>query len=213
MDNIDEYLQKTESASRMLFEAADSYRAILRAAPNPILVASVCDDGAHEQRVIADWVENNRDAIEEARVAQRTFVAESFALGVVCGSILQVAVMAIQLFSRNAAVPDAFHGLIGVGTKTARFCVGREVRGVPMGLVAYAGRNQYNHLDDNQLRDPNLTIFNRLALNWRGSRGEILDPAFDLQNEQLQNYAPNIVSLLGWEDYGQFQHELSDLLA
>jgi hypothetical protein len=197
----------------MLFEAADSYRGLLKSAPMPILATDVHDQDHIEQRAVSEWFANNGKAIERATEAQNRFYAERFALGVICGSILQIAAMSIQLYSKNIMVHPTFEALINKGSKPARYSIGREIRGVPIGLVIYAARNQYNHLDDVVLREPTITVFDCLALNRSDTNQDgTIDPAFDLKNVHISNYASNIVSLLGWEKYEIFEQELLHIL-
>lgn len=213
MDTSLDYLVRTESASRHLFDAADTYQQVLRDTPLPVTVSDVSENDAVESRNLSRWFEKNREAIEKRREAERKYFAESFALGVLCGSILQVAAMGIQLFSGNTTVPTRYQDIIKPGSKDARFCIGRSVRSVPLGLVILAGRNQYNHINAEKLREPNLRIFDDLSLNWPGSTGDgRKDPAFDLKNDRLINYASNIVALMGWNNYVAYRTDMEALL-
>jgi hypothetical protein len=203
-----EYLASTERAVRGLFEGIQSYTAILRRAPLPVF--SGMFPGEEARRTAFDtWLNENDEEIRLSMKAQRDFSSESFALATLCGCVLQVAAMGIQCFSRNAAVPADWMETIRPSTSAVPFCVGRRVRGVPVGLIVYAGRNQFAHLNDSELREPNRTVFERLARN-HGYRSEtpVLDPAFDLRNAQLVNYASNITSLIGWRSYDAYFQDM-----
>ena len=92
--------------------------------------------------------------------------------------------------------------------------VGREVRGVPLGLVVYAGRNQYCHLDEEALQEPSRSLFSRLASgHGLASRDAFKDPAFDLDTVPPEFVAANIVSLIGWLDYRRYEADVLQLLA
>jgi hypothetical protein len=214
MKKIEEYLDRTKSAARKLFDETESYTRILRENPPSILVTDVPLDDIAEIKLLSRWYANNREGLERRHAVERKFIAESFALGVLCGSILQMAYMGIQLFSRNSGVPPEFDQIIKSGTKVARFCVGRRIRTVPIGLVIYAGRNQYNHMDDNSMREPNLSIFHRIATNWgdSGTR-DIQDPAFDLSNTLIANFASNILALIEWKRYEDYCEDMFAMLA
>ena len=222
MKTPQEYLQRTESASRILFEGIVSYTLILRESPPPVFVHS-CDGHAESEEQIqkrekayADWESTQDEAIQISREAQRKFVAESFALGVLCGSVLQIAYMGIQLFPRDDQVssdlPEAFEKCITDTTK--KICIGRISDFIPIGLIIYAGRNQYNHIDDKgNLRNLNRAVFNHLAGRYDHLFDKpYKDPPFDLESPRLTNYAHNITGLLGWRDYESYEKDMRELL-
>ena len=96
-------------------------------------------------------------------------------------------------------------------TGHAPYCIGRRVREVPLGLVIVAGRNQYNHIDDNDLRDPNVTVFEWLATR-HGYGAGIRDPGFDLSAGLVWNYPSNLTSLIGWRNYEAYESDMRSLL-
>jgi len=203
---LDEYLRRTESAFRKLFDARQSYIQILKTAPNPSLVGALPEDVDFDSRIAA-WVSENRATIDNAMEAQRRFFAESVAHATICGSLLQLAYMALQLYSKNAQVPTTFKGL--VKPNAIKFCVGREVRGVPAGLIVYAGRNQYSHMDESQLSALNTAVFEALATNYIPG---VRDPAFDFQTRNLLTYAANIIGLLEWDTYEVLRDDIVSML-
>jgi hypothetical protein len=91
--------------------------------------------------------------------------------------------------------------VIQEGSKPAKFCVGRLHRDIPIGLIVYAGRNQANHIDE-RLREPNITIFEKLCLveSFSDKGSWYRDPAFDLENDRIVNYACNITAILEWRN-------------
>ncbi len=130
-------------------------------------------------------------------------------MGTICGSILQIAFMAILHFSTNTEVPEKLKREIK-GSKPAKFCIGSEVRGVPKGLIIYAGRNQYNHMDDKTFSQSTTYVFDKLSNV--DSTKKIKDPAFDLTQPKIVNYASNVIALLGWNDYANYITDMFDLL-
>lgn len=203
---LEEYMRRTESAFRKLFEARQSYIQILKNAPNPSLVGALPEAGDVDSRIAA-WAAENKSAIDKALAAQRRFIAESVAHAAICGSILQLAYVAIRLFSKNATVPAVFQRVMS--PSAVQFCVGRDVRGVPAGLVVYAGRNQHSHMDESRLSPLNEAVFDVLATNYISN---IRDPAFDFRARKLLTYAANIVGLLEWETYEILRGELVSIL-
>lgn len=134
--------------------------------------------------------------------------AMCFARDVLCGSILQIADKAIELFSSNQDIPEDWNSF--VHKKQAKYCIGRLVRSVPIGLIILAGRNQYTHFNDQNLHSLNKKVFSVLASSH--GEGDFIDPAFDVENRYLDSYASNIVSLLGWEFYDNYLSDIRSLL-
>lgn len=212
MQTLDEYLNKTESAMRKLFEGIDSYVNLLQQPLVPCLATS-CSDPAALAVKFESWAEKNSEAIAASRQAQQKFVAESFALSTLCGAVLQVAYKAVELFSGNTAIPIDLSHIARTGTTATPFCCGRRIRNVPLGLVIYAGRNQHVHFGDGKLRELSQLVFDWLALNYgHGTESGPRDPAFDLTNPRLVSFAQNITALVGWRSYEAYVEDIRTLL-
>jgi hypothetical protein len=240
MNSGEEYLKRTESAVIKIFEGIESYIQILRNSKPPIYVGNA-GDTLNRRPAYENWIAANQVGIQASLKAQRDFSAESFALATLCGSLLQIAAMGIQWFSENEEIPEnlpkSLYSLLKPKSKITKFCVGRRVRSVPIGLIIYAGRNQFNHMDDDELREPNVTIFDLLAKNYTGTTEQSLeyltsveskalsveqeeditkqipkDPAFDLENGILINFASNITGLLEWRDYESYYSDMYALI-
>ena len=144
---------------------------------------------------------------------QREFVAESFAQTVLCGAVLQVAAKAIEMYSVNAIIPPEWQAVASKDKKVVKFCYGRPVRGIPLGLIIYAGRNQHTHFEDKKLREPNKTVFERLATrNSNAAEAQYCDPAFDLANDRLISFTSNIMSLFEWNTYEAYNQDIRPML-
>ncbi|MEQ1792999.1 MAG: hypothetical protein ABL970_02315 [Nitrospira sp.] len=208
METLEEYIAHTKSAVQHLFGGVDAYLQILRSGCPPILDGSYSSE-AERDAALKRWKKEKNQEIQKALEAERTFLAEKYALAVLCGSLLQIASMAIRLYSKNKHIPAEWSG--SVNAKLSAYCIGRLVRKVPLGLVIYAGRNQYNHIDEDQLHEPNRSVFEWLAT--RHEYGEsIRDPAFDLKTGFTWNYPSNITSLIGWRDYKTYEKDMLSLL-
>jgi hypothetical protein len=217
MNSSEEYLKRTESAVAKIFEGVDSYLEILQDSPLPIYIGNA-GDTLNQKPAYKNWAVENKAEIQSSLQAQRTFFAEEFALATLCGSLLQIAAMGLQWFSENEEVPEdlpkALHSLINPRNKSIKFCIGRKVRDLPIGLIIYAGRNQFNHMDEDELRDPNKTIFNLLSYNYTETTNQSFrDPAFDLDNGVLVNFSSNITELLEWRNYESYYSDMKSLIA
>jgi hypothetical protein len=210
MQSAADYLLRTESAIRLLFSGVDSYLSILRKVTGVTFVSGEPYGPKQDAEFVA-WRLENAERLAAARAAEREFMAESFALDTLCGSILQVADKALELYGSNQTIPSACPATLK--PYHAKFCVGRVVRAVPLGLVIYAARNQHTHFDEDALREPSASIFRLLATAHGYGKGQlIVDPAFDLSNQSLLSYASNVTSLIGWRSYEQYIADMRSML-
>jgi len=212
MKSASDYLDSTETAVVKLLEGIDSYLAILEKGVGVEFSGSFSSDIDADQ--FEEWRAANAEAIAERRRIMDEYSAQSFALSTLAGSILQVAAKGIEWFSEGGPVPSEYEGLIK--GRQAKFCVGDVVHGVKSGLIIYAGRNQFAHMNDPSLSALNEAIFDHLA---RGhgvkGMGHIKDPMFDLENETLTVYSANITGILGWrgtEGYSQYRSQMEYML-
>lgn len=212
METLEEYIKRTESAVRKLFEGIDEYTSILRRHRLPVFLSEYGDDAAFQSKYEA-WLVENKSAIQKKLKAEREYLSEAFAQGTLCGALLQVAAKAIECYSENDVIPEGWGEFIRPKNKSVRFCIGRNIRGVPLGLVIYAARNQHTHFEDSELREPNREVFRRLAEN-HGLRSEepFVDPAFDLTNKRLVSYASNCTALMEWRNYSSYEADIRALL-
>jgi hypothetical protein len=210
MQSADEYIVKTESAVRKLLDGIDTYLQVLRDSPAPVFITSTPIGPAFDAQFEV-WLLKNKAKNDAAAEARRQFMAESFALDTLCGALLQVGQKALERYSANEAVIPSLAAV--VKPSQARYCVGRLVRGVPLGLVVYAGRNQHAHFNEGALREPSATVFERLATaHEHAAATASRDPAFDLQRPGVTSYAANVTALLGWRDYEAYCADLRAML-
>lgn len=205
-----EYLDSTESAARHFLVGIAEYLDILQINQGAAPTGAFEGDEAY-RAALEKWVSKDSAAIEKSLESQRKFTAEKSALATLCGALLQVAATGIRMYSRNEEVPDEFAKVIKPHTNAAKYCIGRTIRSVPLGLIVYAGRNQYNHIDDGKLHEPNLAIFDRLATCHNYGIG-IRDPALDLQKNLGWNYPSNITHIIGWRSYDTYSEDMASLL-
>ncbi|WP_020158533.1 hypothetical protein [Methylobacter marinus] len=206
-----EYIKESEHAVRQLFEGAAYYRQILQEMPNPVFVSGIpFDDKDLWNEAFSKWYEENKTDIERSREKSHEYFGLSFSNATLCGSILQIASMAIDSFSQNEEVPESCSGFVNSGQKAVKSCIGREVRGLPVGIVIYAARNQYNHWDDPNQRRITQAVFDALALGH--GYGPVRDPAFDLSNPKLDIYSHNILTLLEWSTYEDYETDIRTLI-
>jgi hypothetical protein len=211
MQTPQEYLDKTASAVRRLFDGIDEYTEVLRRSIRGVTFVTGLPYGPEQDAAFAAWQEAKRDRLEAARRAERDYVAETFACDTLCGAVLQVAGKALETYGQNTSFPSGLPD--AVKPAHAQYCVGRVVRTLPLGLIVYAARNQHTHFNDGLLREPSRSVFARLATGHGYGSGEVIaDPAFDLSNPQLVSYAGNVTALIGWRSYGAYLADMEAML-
>lgn len=209
MQNAIEYLDATESASRHLFTAVNSYMEKLKKGVALTFTTSKTY-GPEQDAEYQAWCVKNAEALEKASAARAEFRAEYFALNTICGAILQIAEKGIEIYSKNTTISPQWEGKISPAL--AKFCVGRIVRETPLGLIIYAGRNQHTHFNDKKLRNPSARIIQEIATK-HGYNSTAIDPAFNLDNSKHISLAANITSLIDWRSFDTYRKDMQELLS
>ena len=204
MKNIQDYLEKTESAVIKLFEGLDNYHKILLKSLPPMYFGNEGDTENNTQ-AYQEWNDRNRDRIQASSKKMQESFAERFAYTTLSGSLLQIADMAIQLFSENEIIPEDLPNELQKMKLPIKFCISRRIYNIPIGLIIYAGRNQYNHMDEKKLNKMNTKVFDLINQNH-------INPCFDLNNTQVINFSGNIIELLGWDHYEQYYFDMLNML-
>lgn len=203
------YASSTETAVQKLFEGIASYTEMLKAIRGTTFLSDELDKDKLNAEYAA-WASRNRKRLDKSLAAQRAFSEQSFAMATLCGAVLQVAAKAIECYSPAKRVPENLVSVVG-GTKAAiPFCIGREVRGLPVGLIIYAGRNQHTHFNEKKYAKVNEAVFDRLA-TLPGHTPQ-KDPALSLTNPMLQSFASNITFVLGWRSYRHYKKDMVAML-
>lgn len=209
----EEYFNKTETAVRILLNGIEEYRNILRPMREAVFVTGETDS-CRRMAAHLKWREDNKDLVERANAAKQEFYAQEFAMSVLCGSLLHVAEKAIRIYSREKPITENLDHIFNdkkIEDKVCKFCVGRKIREVPVGLIVYAGRNQHMHCDEDKLKNiVNVCVFEQLTT--LSEYPEFRDPAFDLAARHLDSYASNVTALLGWRTYDAYIEDMRMML-
>ena len=198
----DDYLQQTEHAVRHFCDGLASCWSYYESALQHWDVSNIGQPLTPERKADLD---------KYLELAGK-YVDLKFAEGTFAGSVLQVATVGIRFFSQNRSIPKSCVGIVPTKAKRAiPFCVGRELYGLPVGLIIYAARNQYNHWDD----EPYAVTRNVFAALSRSFERDMLyDLAFDVGNPSITVYANEVLlGALGWIRYDQYELEMRALLS
>jgi len=210
------YLAEIEKAINQIYQALDFYNQLLDDLEPPVMVATI-SEGQNLDSLTNQWIQDNSEKIRENIEKERKCFSHVSSKYILCGSLLQIAYMGIKLYGSQHQIPEQF---LDVKPKTKeskkvfeRFCYGREIRCVPIGLVVYAGRNQYNHYDSTKLSPANSKVFDMLSRKHGLPHCEkIIDPSFDLSNKSLQIYTSNIIAIMKWQNNMIFFEDINHLL-
>lgn len=215
MKTLCEYLHRTESAAHILFRGLAGYRAILTGAEVQTLIVAYRDD-ADLERQTTEWLSSNERAIVRQKEAFASFAAETFFQATLAGAILQLASAAIEQFGVPRALSS--DALQVVPPSKSQFWAGRIVRGLPLGAVLLAGRNQHMHSSDKDFNRFTTAAFARMATA-HGFPGyeNVSDPGLSLasrdrDNPLLRSLAHNILFVTGWKSPSDMREDLTDII-
>ena len=209
METARSYLERTKPAAEGLFKLLNGY----------------------DWDKMRAFVELTRvRTLEELNVRKGAFEATDVAREVIAGSILQLAYFAIDKFvvfagksagalhfesEMNRLLHESSKPRIkGSFSLPEKFCVGREIGDLPLGMLVFAGRNQYNHYDEERLNVVNEVIFNALHQMWPEP---VNGRSFNLyEGNRFRSFS--VLCALGWvandagTGYGPYSKDLSEVL-
>lgn len=200
--DMDEYVRQTEHSVRHSYAGLDSCWMYYQQALQHWDISQIGRPMTPERKAELD-----RYLVLAGKYFDLKFSEAMFA-----GAILQVAYMAIRLYSHNASIPANCSALVPRSQKSAiPFCIGRELHGIPTGLIVYAGRNQYAHWDDEEPHEVTRNVFGALSAAFY--QNMLSDLAFELSNPTINVYANEVLLVaLGWRSYDTYLAEMTSLL-
>lgn len=194
------YLNAIEPAIRHMFAALAEYDAM----PLPDILDYVDESGR---------VRMTPDENQEYMKQVIEYMELDEARAITCGSILQVAYSVIRLHSKNQSLSQLAIDLgITKGHAAEPFCIGRIVHDIPIGLLIYAGRIQYNHWQEGQ---PGNRVAKEILrkLYIVHSENLLFDLAYDLEYPSPHLVSHYIVRLeLKWHGFEDFDADLRQML-
>jgi hypothetical protein len=117
------------------------------------------------------------------------------------------------LFSSNHTITPQCQAFgVKTGVKAIKFCIGRTVHDIPIGLLIYAGRIQYNHWEDRKGLDKVPKNVFRHLLN-ANINNLILKMVYDLELPDKSPISHYIVRIeLKWRDYHNYLEDMKAML-
>lgn len=197
-NTAEQYFVITEHAVRHLYAGLDSCWSYYKSALNHWDVSKVGQPLTKE----------NKEALQKYLDLAKKYFDLKFSEAMFAGGILQIAFMAIKLYSSNNSIPSSCTNLVKQKHKTAiPFCIGREYYGIPVGLIIYASRNQYSHWDDEEPHEVTRNVFDALSAAFQNNM--LADLAFELSNPAINIYANEVLlTAMKWMSYDIYLHEM-----
>ena len=156
----------------------------------------------------------NAEVMTERLKRDEQFAYEHFARSFFAGAILQFACWAIERYSTNNKIPSGLAQDIKESSKVRKFCIGRIVKDLPIGLIIYAGRNQAMHFSDSELHSLSKKIFDKLKYYYSPRFDKVfISSYYDLSDPNIVNYAENILYLLDWHNYEAYEKDILEMLS
>lgn len=198
----EQYIAQVEPAMRHLFDGIETYLEKFR-------------------RIHWPSEAKSREELDQGMRELEEWFGGQFSLSVLCGAALQIAAQGIGVCSRNSTIPASCSSF--AFPEHARFCVGRDVRGLPIGTLVCAGRHQFAHWQDERPRDEKgragfskftqgvFDHMTRVRYN-----DPLMDLGYDLGNDFYRGTAIRADSLLltemGWTTYDRYFADMRDML-
>ena len=193
------YLIETEPAVKHLFSGLSKY--------DSVYYPSITDYTDSTGRV-----NMSKKEAEFVVKASENYLFYDFSRAILAGSILQVAFKYIELFSKNMRIPESCLE-IGVNkNKTVKYCIGREIHNLPLGLYIYAGRNQYNHWEGGEeLHTVTKNIFLQLQKTYYDDT--MNDLIYFLGHPNIRPFAHFLIRFeFKWSNYEDYLTDMKVLL-
>ncbi len=134
------YLKETEPAVKHMYAALEHYVKL-----NPRRKENKRKNGsAQARKEVIRYLGRGIDA-----------TGLDMAKATLCGAIVHVAYSGIKQYSKNGTIPISCGKLdIPIEDNNAKFYVGREIHGIPMGLIVYAAREQFSNWEKGTPSNP-----------------------------------------------------------
>jgi hypothetical protein len=176
--SIDSYIRDTGLAVNHLFVGLNEY--------NKLKLKSICDFLDKDGYIVMSEDEN-----EEFIKKYQEYYSLEIAKATLAGSILQVACVGIDIYSETRNQLNEEYIKLGVksGGKTSKYCIGKIIKGIPEGLLIYAGRIQYNHWGEGE---PNNEVAKNIFMK--------------LESYYYQNPLFDLAYCLGWNNERPISH-------
>ncbi|GAC1503672.1 MAG: hypothetical protein NVS1B10_08790 [Candidatus Saccharimonadales bacterium] len=213
MENACDYFLRTENTVRMLLEEDQICKAKIKAIQDSIILGDAEADLTTSKITFGEWLAKNKDDKSVFQEAQRKYSIEAFSGGLIAGSVLQIAARAIEHYSKNTAVPNDWEEIFRKKSLPTEFFIGKTVHTVPLGLIIYAGWNQYINHTGRGVRAITQEVFARLAIHSGQFEFQaLIDQSTNFDNPLAEYFASTVLDALGWNEYDRYIADMKHAL-
>lgn len=202
------YYEQTEHAARQLIKNLNFYDELL---DKGVIVSPFWADNENWNDKAENWYKENQDKIENSGDYLKEFAGSQISRDVISGSLLQIAYMGLKLYAPKIPInklPALINEKIDKSGQQylAKFSHGRKVWNLPIGLIVYASRNQYNHFEDKSYNTLTQTIVDEMTKH---------DPMIPeiLKKDEARSISYRVVEKLGWKYFRNFENDIKDLIS
>lgn len=209
--NFTDYLFQTKKAVKDIFNLLDSYQNILKSIPNELWLLT-------EEQLI-----NPTDRVKHRLSKEDEYIFNLYSQNCIAGLIFHFAFVAIRKFSEANPTNKEYYRALNKKPKREikNFFVGRiieepshsgsKINPIQIGLIIYAARNQWAHHIEEEKKSKD-TIFDILASRTSiYSKTKYIHPAFDSKVTGHRILASNVLDLLGWKDYENYEIDMREM--
>ena len=213
MENACDYFLRTENTVRILLKEYQACKAKVQLIQE-LIIHGDAEPGLKTLKITFNewWIKNKNDRNVILKAQQR-YSMEAFACGLLAGSVLKIAARAIEQYSKNIAIPEEWEKIFQKKFLPSEFFIGRTIYTVPLGLLIYAGWNQYNDPVSREIRLINQQVFRQVATH---SKLFEFESFANLDSEfislHFEYFASNVIDVLCWNDYDHYIKDMQQAL-
>lgn len=213
MENACEYFLRTESTVRVLLKEYQACKAKVRSIQELIMHGDA-EPGLKTPKItFGEWWMKNKNDKTVILNAQQRYSIEAFACSLLGGSILKIAARAIEHYSKHTAIPEEWDKVPQKKFLPSEFFIGRTIHTVPLGLLIYAGWNQYNDPVSREVRAINQQIFRQLATHSKLFEFESFSNfESEFTSLNFEYFASNVIDVFCWNDYDNYIKDMQQAL-
>lgn len=213
MENACDYFLRTENTVRVFLKEYQACKAKVRLIQELIIQGDPAPDLKTRKITFGEWWIKNKNDRDIILKAHQKYSTEAFACGLLAGSVLKIAARAIEHYSGNTAILEEWEKILDKKFLPSKFFIGRTIHTVPLGLLIYAGWNQYIDPISREIRVINQQIFRQVATHSKLFEFEsFADLDFNFINLHSEYFASNVIDVLCWNDYDHYIGDMQQAL-
>lgn len=207
MKDPQDYFNQIQHSGKQLISNFSYYDRLLE---KGIVVSPFFPENESGNKQARNWFEENRVQIKQSGEYLNEYSGSQISRDVISGALLQIAYMALKLFAEKIEISE-LPKFVKENIKEnwhqslTKFSHDRKVWGLPIGLLIYAARNQYNHFEERSYNNPTQSIINEICRKDPMTR-------FFLDKYETRPISYIVIEVLGWQDHQNFETDIKELI-